>query len=352
MWGLPYLIAAFFSFFLTVMVSRKVYDKIHISPAHFSKEQFFEITTLTKWILVDQIGTLLLLQLSLIIVNKELGTAAGGAYAMVLIFFNLLWTITGLITSVLSPIYYTYYARGLFSSLHNLSVISVKFVGLVMALPIALICIFAPQLLTIWVGEQYAHLSTLLWILLIPLTMIVAFRPLILSYAAYNKVRLPAIVTIIAGILNLFFAVLLTNVYEFGVYGIAIAFIFALWLRNVFFVPWYAARVQGVHPAEFYKPVVPSILAFLVLIVIGFSMISFFTVSVSVVYIIVFSGVISMVYLILVTRFILTNPERDLIRSILTLRCFKTGSFMGFMTTSDMICLPGFYTGLHPFCNI
>ena len=52
-------------------------------------------------------------------------------------------------------------------------------------------------------------------------------------------------------------------------YGIAIAFIFALWLRNVFFVPWYAARVQGVPPAVFYKPVVPSILAFLVLIFIG-----------------------------------------------------------------------------------
>ena len=59
------------------MVSGKVYDKIHISPSHFSKEQFFEITTLTKWILVDQIGTLLLLQLSLIIVNKEFGNCSG-----------------------------------------------------------------------------------------------------------------------------------------------------------------------------------------------------------------------------------------------------------------------------------
>ena len=46
--------------------------------------------------------------------------------------------------------------------MHNLSVISVKFVGLVMALPIALICIFSPQLLTIWVGEQFAHLSSLI----------------------------------------------------------------------------------------------------------------------------------------------------------------------------------------------
>ena len=101
--------------------------------------------------------------------------------------------------------------------MHNLSVISVKCVGLVMALPIALICIFSPQLFTIWVGEEFAHLSSLIWILLIPLTMIVAFRPLIVSYTAYNKVRLPAIITIIAGILNLILAVTFNNCLWFGV---------------------------------------------------------------------------------------------------------------------------------------
>ena len=118
--GLAYFCSALFSLFLTITVSRKVYDKIRISTAFFSKEQFYEIATFAQWILVDQIGTLLLYQFSLIIVNKELGTAAGGEYALVLIFFNLLWAITGLITAVLSPMFYTYFARGLFSSIHKL----------------------------------------------------------------------------------------------------------------------------------------------------------------------------------------------------------------------------------------
>lgn len=315
--GIAYFCSAVFSLFLTITLSRKVYDKIRISTAYFSKKHFSEIGTLTKWILVDQIGTLLLLQLSLIIVNKELGTAAGGEYAIVLIFFNLLWGITGLITSVLSPMYYTYFARGLFGSMHNLSVISVKYVGLVMALPIALICIFSPQLFTIWVGASFAHLSSLLWILLVPLTIIVAFRPLILSYAAYNKVRVPAIVTIIAGILNLILAVILTYFYGFGEYGIAFAFIFALLLRNVVFVPWYAARVQGVPPAVFFKPVIPSVLAFAVLIFIGLSVGSIVTIPASLLYILLISGGISVIYFIIVTRVILTIMERELIRSIL-----------------------------------
>ena len=315
--GLAYFVAAVVSLLLTITLSRKVYNKIHISFNYFSKDQFYEIITLTKWILVDQVGILLLLQLSLIMVNKEFGTAAGGEFAMVLIFFNLIWAITGLIISVLSPIYYTYYARGLFSSMHNLSLISVKCVGLVMALPISLICIFSPQLLTIWVGESFAHLSYLIWILLLPLTMIVAFRPLIISYVSFNKVRIPAIFTIIAGIFNLILALFLTVVFGLGVYGIALAFMLALSLRGVVFVPWYAAKVQGVPSVVFYKSVVPSILAYLVLIIIGLSIVSIFVIPASFVYIAIISAVISLIYFIIIKSFILTNPERDLIRSVL-----------------------------------
>jgi membrane protein EpsK len=315
--GIAYFCSALFSLFLTISLSRKVYEKFRISIAYFSKKLFSEITTLAKWILVDQIGTLLLLQLSLILVNKELGTAAGGEYALVLIFFNLLWGITGLITSVLSPMYYTYFARGLFGSIHKLSVISVKCVGLVMALPIALICIFSPQLFTIWVGASFAHLSSLLWMLLVPMTMIVAFRPLILSYAAYNKVRVPAIVTILAGILNLILAVILTYIFGFGEYGIAFAFIFAMILRNVVFVPWYTAKVEGVPPALFYYPAIPGFLAFVVLILLGLSLGSIVTIPASLLPIILISGGISIIYIIIVTHMILTIPERKLIRSIL-----------------------------------
>jgi membrane protein EpsK len=315
--GLAYFISAICSLILTVVLSRKTYSNILISVSHFSKEKFSELTTLSKWILVDQIGTLLLLQLSLIIVTKEFGTVKGGEYAIVIALFNVLWGITGIITSLLSPIYYTYYARGLFDSMRVLSVVSVKLIGLVMALPISLVCIFAPQILTIWVGVEFAHLSLLLWVLLIPLTMIVAVRSLILSYAAYNKVRVPAIITIIAGILNLVLAITLPHVFELGVFGIALAFIFALWFRNVIFVPWYSAKVQGVSPIIFYKPIIPGTFAYFILFIIGYFLTSVLAVPSSILYIMFVSGVISLAYCTIITRIAFNGSERELIRSIL-----------------------------------
>ena len=314
--GVAYFSSAVISLVLTITLSRKIY-KIQISTADFSKRHFSEVATLTKWIIVEQIGTLILLQFSLILVNKELGTTTGGEYAIVLTFFTLLWTITSQITKVLSPIYYTYYARGLFSSIHELSRISVKSIGLLMALPVALICIFSRQLLTIWVGAEFAHLSTLLWIFTVPLTMILAFRPLNMSYAAYNKVIVPGIATVIAGIFNVILAVVLTYVFNLGEYGIAFAFIFAMILRNVVFVPWYTAKVEGVPPALFYYPAIPGFFAFVVLILLGLSLGSIVTIPASLLPIILISGGISIIYIIIVTHMILTIPERKLIRSIL-----------------------------------
>ena len=150
-----------------------------------------------------------------------------------------------------------------------------------------------------------------------PLTMIVACRPLILSYAAYNKVRIPAVFTIGAGIINLILAVILTNVYGLGEYGIAFAFIFALFLRTVIFVPWYAAKVQGIPAAQLYKPVIPSVLAYGVLVVIGLSVGAIIAIPASFLEIMLISGGVSLIYFVIVTHAILTNPERDLIRSIL-----------------------------------
>ena len=100
-------------------------------------------------------------------------------------------------------------------------------------------------------------------------------------------------------------------------YGVALAFILALWLRNVAFVPWYAAKVQGVTPATFYKPIIPGTLAYFALVIIGYPLVSILVIPASIVDVALVSGMVSIVYLTIVTRIVLTDSERDLIRSIL-----------------------------------
>ncbi|HQD26329.1 MAG TPA: polysaccharide biosynthesis protein, partial [Methanoculleus thermophilus] len=97
----------------------------------------------------------------------------------------------------------------------------------------------------------------------------------------------------------------------------AIAFILALWLRNAVFVPWYAAKVQGVPAAAFYMPTIPGFLGYAALVAAGYPLISILSVPASIADIALVSAAISIVYLAVVARVVLTGPERDLIRSVL-----------------------------------
>ena len=85
----------------------------------------------------------------------------------------------------------------------------------------------------------------------------------------------------------------------------------------------------GISPhLNFFKPVIPSVLAYAVLILIGFCVVSIVPIPASLLFILLISFGISLIYFILVTRVILTNPERDLIRSIIPTvfqRCFQDG---------------------------
>ena len=78
-----------------------------------------------------------------------------------------------------------------------------------------------------------------------------------------------------------------------------------------------AARVQGVAPAVLYKPVIPGMLAYGVLVIMGLLFVSLVAIPASLLIIMLISAGVSFIYLIIVTHTILTNPERDLIRSIL-----------------------------------
>ena len=58
---------------------------------------------------------------------------------------------------------------------------SVKLLGLAIALPVGLVCGLAPQLLTIWVGEEFAFLAPLMIVLTIHMTINLASAAAVLD---------------------------------------------------------------------------------------------------------------------------------------------------------------------------
>jgi membrane protein EpsK len=314
--GYAYIATAIITSVISLILAMRVCPYLRLSPSSFDRSRVHDLAEMGGWVLINQIGTLLFIQIDLIVVNLLFGATSTGEYAIVLKWGNTLRTIAGVLGGILSPIILTYYAREHTEKLIRVTKSAVKLMGLTLALPIGLICGFAPQLLTVWVGAQYTFLAPLMILLTFHLMINLAVTPLFSINMAYNKVRWPGIVTLIMGIGNFALAVILALFSGWGFYGVAAAGAIVLTLKNTCFIPWYATKVLGVRVHTFSRAMIPGAVAGLILglitIILGFVL----PVN-TLIPLVLTGGILSIVYVFLMWKIGLSSSERKLFGSYL-----------------------------------
>jgi membrane protein EpsK len=193
---------------------------------------------------------------------------------------------------------------------------AVKLMGLSIALPIGLVCGFAPQLLTVWVGARYAFLAPLMILLTVHLMVNLAVVPLFAINMAYNKVRIPGIVTLIMGIFNFTLAVILALFSGWGYYGVAAAGAIVLTFKNAVFTPWYATKVLGIGVHTFTRAIFPGVIAGLLLTVFGTFLGSVLPLN-RLIPLVTIGGILALLYIFLMWMIGLSASERKLFGSYL-----------------------------------
>jgi membrane protein EpsK len=314
--GLAYVIGATAASVLSIMLAKRVCPGLKLSFRSFDYDKLKAVGNMGAWSIVNQMGTLLFLQIDLIVVNILFGAASAGQYAIVLMWATLLRTIANTISGVLTPVVFTYYAKGKVSELIKITSSAVRLMGFFLALPIGLICGLAPQILTIWVGEKFALLAPLMVLMAIHLTINLSVLPLFSINVAYNKIQVPGILTLLMGGLNIALAFSIPVLFGSGFYGVALAGAIVLTLKNAVFTPWYAARVMGIDGLTFTKSVIAGLVP--TIIVMGASALAGMYLNIaSMTSLVLVGGILGLVYLILIWKFGLTSFERELFRSYL-----------------------------------
>jgi membrane protein EpsK len=214
------------------------------------------------WLLVNHLGALLFLRVDIWVCNRFVSPEAAGDYAAVLQWSNLIRLTVTVLGGVIAPMIVIYYARSEIERLIQLSKLSVRIFSLVLAIPISVLCVFSPALLSIWLGDSFARLWPLMVIMLCHLGINVGVTPLFNIQIAVNRVRWPGIVTLIMGIANLVLAIFLARYIGWGIYGVAIAGAILLTAKNALFTPIYGAIILHQPWHTFLKSYVSG-LAFL-----------------------------------------------------------------------------------------
>lgn len=232
--------------------------EIRINIKDLDRQRLNTMAGMAGWVVVNMTGAMLLARADVIIINAFFGAAVTGGYASVVQLSLLLEYVVNAASIVLRPLILSKYAQMDFSGLQDLSVLSIKLLGLMLAIPVGLLCGFATPLLSLWLGPAYTFLSWLLFLVVFHQGLNLSVRPLLFVQNAYNRVKGPGIITLVTGVAAIVLAVLLSMWGKWGPAGVPIAIAITWTLKNVVYIPIYTARIMKMRWWVFLPPIAPG----------------------------------------------------------------------------------------------
>jgi membrane protein EpsK len=239
-----------------VLAWRRLTPYLSVRASDIDLKKLPELFYTTRWLFVSQLGTILCMNLDLALVNLLLGAETAGSYAPVLQWLMLLRNLCFLVAGVLAPTIVSFYARGDNDGMVRLSRQAMKFLGLLAALPVGLLCGLGKPVLETWLGASFTSMAPVAWLILLPMCIESCTLPLKSIVLATNRVRGMAFSMLGTGILNVLLALLLVRQFHWGVYGVAGAGAVASLCKNAVFYPLYGAAIIDRRRLTFYKEIV------------------------------------------------------------------------------------------------
>jgi len=317
--GISYFAAALIALSLAYNLSRKVCPDLHISVSSYSRARFGEIGGIAFWVIINTIGFMFNANIALLVVNRLFGGVAGSEYSLVILWSTLLYGISGLVTTAMTPMIYNYCSRRDTEGLIKFALFAMKCTALFMAPIIGLICLFSPQLFTVWMGNnKFIHLAPLVWIVVSPVIVKVQTSAIGSIGVGYGKVKVPALFALFIGILNVYLSFTLPSMIGLGIYGVAISGAISMILYAGINVPLYTAYLVHAPLFTFLGATLKGVGYLAGFVTVGIVVLTVFPDS-SIFMSIIIGFLLLIGYTVLVLTQILSKDEKELLGSCLPL---------------------------------
>ncbi|MBT1169962.1 oligosaccharide flippase family protein [Bifidobacterium sp. SO4] len=238
---------------------RKLMPEIKINARSFSFQSIKKLLSSGIWNSVNSLSTTLLNTLDVLITNLFLGAATSGIYALVKTVPNFLNQLIAILVKVFVPNINILYAQGKKDELLKEVLFSVRVMGFLATIPIGFLMVFGDGFFEAWVPTQDNKLLQSLSLLtLFPLIASSIISVIVNVYITTNKLRVPALVLLGVGVVNLSFVLILLTFTDLGVWTVPIVGMTTQLLYYVGFQPIYAARCLNLPWHTFYKAIALS----------------------------------------------------------------------------------------------
>lgn len=269
--GIASLASALICILFNCYFKKKLLPELPISPiSTFSLSKIRTLMSSGIWNSVNQLSNVLLTHIDLLITNIFISAAATGDFALVKMAPNLIYTLLALLSGSFIPNFNILYAQNKFEELLHEINKSMKIVGILICVPIGFLLVFADEFFQLWVPSvDSKYLFWLSFITVLPMIFGSSINPVFGVFAVTNRLKVPSLVLLFAGIINTIVIYILLKTTNLGIWSIPIVSAIQQGIRNFFFTPIYASICLKQRLLTFYPTLLKCCLALLVVCIIG-----------------------------------------------------------------------------------
>lgn len=256
--GMASLICAVYIAVLNRYYMKKLTPQLKIKRKLFSIKAVKELVGVGIWNSINQLSQLLMNGFDLLIANIFIGSEEMGILSIAKTVPTQLLSFISMVSNVFSPRMTILYASGDKEAFLKETTFSMRVCGALCSVPLIGFAVFGIPFFRLWMGslseQQIMEVQILSVLTLLPTFFSVYIYPLYNVNTITCKLKIPVLVSVGIGIVNLGIVYILLNNTELGVYAVAGVSSVLLLFRVLLFVPMYAAHNLGLRMSAFYPP--------------------------------------------------------------------------------------------------
>lgn len=264
-------IGVMYSYIMNYMYTRRYLPQMKIRRSDFDFTYIKRLLASGVWSLVNKLSSILLDGLDLLLTNLFIGPFEMGALALSRTITTMFYSLRGTLDYPFTPPMMECYAKGDIDGVIRNARMGNKVLGIIMIAPMAAFTVYGTSFFKLWVPTQDSGMiQTLALLAMTNLLASACINTVFTVFTVSNNVRLPALMTLLNGVLTVVINALLLNFTNLGVYAIAATGSILGLLRNSIFTPLYGAYCLKVNKSTFYHEIVTGILCLILNLAVGY----------------------------------------------------------------------------------
>lgn len=326
---ITYLVAATFigitySCVMNVIYTKRYLPNLKVKKSDFDFAYIKKLVMAGGWNLLNKLSAILLDGLDLLISNVFIGPAQMGALAVSKTVSTMFYSLRGTLDYPFTPPMTECFAKGDIEGVVQNARMGNKVLGIVLISPIAAFAVYGISFFELWVPSQDAKMIQMLALLaMLTLLASACINSVFSVFTITNRVKIPALVTLMTGILTVIINFVLLKTTNLGIYVIAGTSSILGLLRNYIFTPLYGAYCLNVKKSTFYHEIITGNICLIINLIVGIGFYHWISQGKTWITLVLSAGSMAVVCIIINFFIVLNYQERQYVYDVLKKKIIK-----------------------------